>query len=92
MNIVSRCLDFWLGDFKWYRDLTENDKLEWLCKTENTIYGAETRTWERHPRGTYFMLNIVKLIVKDNPNINSLQDQEQRQIVQKYIDQHYNQN
>lgn len=90
MSILTKHLDFWLGDFKWYRNLTESDKVEWLCRNETSIYGGESRTWERHPRGTFFMISIVKKMVQENPNIKSMSEEEQRQIAEKYINLHYN--
>jgi hypothetical protein len=92
MSILSKHLDFWLGDFKWYRDLTESNKYEWMCKHETTFYGQNTSSWERHPKGTFLMINIVKHMVKDNPFILSLSEEEQREIVKRYIDLYYNQN
>ena len=92
MKIVTKILDFWLGDFKWYRDMTENDKTEWLCRHETTIYGQSVSTWERHPKGTFFMISIVKEMVQENPDIQSLDDEKQKKIVERYINKHYNQN
>lgn len=92
MNAFMKVLDFWLGDFKWYRESTNTNRYEWLCKHETTIFGQETNVWQRHPKGTLFMINVIKQMIKDNPNIKSLSQVEQRAIVEKYINIHYNQN
>lgn len=92
MNLVVKVFDFWLGDFKWYRNLTEGTKTEWLCRSQKTFYGGNTSNWERHPKGTYFMINVVKQIVQDNPNMQTLNQNQQREIVQKYLNEHYGSN
>lgn len=92
MNIVTKHLDFWLGDFKWYRNLTEDYKTEWICKHEKTFYNGNSSSWQRFPRGTFFMINIVKQLKYDYPNIENLNEAEKREIIQKYIDMNYNQN
>jgi len=86
---ITRYLDFWIGDFKWYRDLTENDNKEWICRHETTPYGSTSSIWERHPRGTFLMYTLVNKLMADTPNFNSLEQKEQRELVQKYLDIHY---
>jgi hypothetical protein len=89
MNRIVNTIDFWLGDFKWYRDLTENDKREWICRHETTPYGSTSSIWERHPKGTFLMYSLISKLKSDTPNFDLLSQKEQREIVQKYINIYY---
>ncbi len=89
MNRIVNAIDFWLGDFKWYRDLTENNKREWICRHETTPYGSTSSIWERHPKGTFLMYSLISKLKSDTPNFNSLDQKDQRELVQKYLDIHY---
>jgi hypothetical protein len=92
MNIVTMFLDFWLSDFKWYRSLTENKKIEWLCQHRKTLHGIESSNWERHPKGTFLMIQLVKKINEEQPNFKSLDQATQRKLAQKYINEGYGTN
>jgi hypothetical protein len=86
---LTKYIDFWLGDFKWYRTITENHNQEWLCKQQTSLYG-HTSKWARYPKGTFQIHQILGEVTKDYPLFNELNQIEQRTIVQHYINKYYN--
>jgi len=89
---MLQIIDFWLSDFKWFRDLTENNNMEWICRHEATTYGGMSSKWERHPKGTYLIYQILQQVTKDYHQFNNLNQKEQRDIVQHYINKYYKNN
>ena len=87
---MTKFLDFWFADFRWYRNITEkkNSKFEWMRKEIESEAGIHSE-WMRVPKGTYLILQAVNDMIEDYPNVNDLTDQEKRDIIQNYLDKYY---
>lgn len=70
VRIIS-FFDFWLSDFKWYRNLTERKGDVWF-KLEN----GNTSFWVREDQHFELKLKVVEMLEKDYPNLD-LKDQKE---------------
>jgi hypothetical protein len=79
---IINFFDFWLSDFKWYRNLTEFKDTEWMSIEDNSEVG-NSKKWERHPKGTY-MLMIVLNHLFQNEDFQKLSEEEQRKVIEHH--------